>query len=170
MYFVLGKKEKCLIAAAIILVLILVLFCIPRSTKINYSVPGVKVSESGYVMDYIWITMNGKKLDYLLGPSKLRVRFTEANPFNTLQIREHGSTGLFGYISTIKGSDIQYTSYTTYIVMNGEKTFGRIGFSPDLKRWIIYNDDEGFYYLLGDVYNDSTEEMLAYFRAFLSAE
>ena len=170
MYFVLGTKEKRLIAVIVIAVLILVLFFIPRSTRVSYSRSGVKVSKSGTIMGIVWINMEGKYMDYLLAPSRLKIHFSEVDPFNLLLVREQGSTRLFGYTSRIKGSDIQYTNYKTFIITDGERTAGRIGFSPDLDRWIIYNDDEGFYYLIGKDPSDSTHELLAYFHALVYAE
>lgn len=170
MGFILGRKEKLLIAAIVIAVLILILFFIPRSTRVRFSTGGVKVNESGAVIDLVWINMEGKYMDYLLAPSRLKVHFWEVDPLDLLQVRELGSTTLFGYTSRIKGSDIQYTNYKTFIITDSERTAGRIGFSPDLDRWIIYNDDEAFYYLIGTDPGYSTYELLAYFHALIYAE
>lgn len=81
------------------------------------------------------------------------------------------TTGIEGRISAAPENDILYVFYygqqENAPVYDDSLTHFRLGFSPDMNRWIFINDSNRVYYAACISGNYSAQELVEYFRILI---
>lgn len=163
------KIISCIVVG--IAVIAALLWFVPRSTRVDHTLSASKFDHHGDLVRTTEIRISGRKLDYLFQDS--RVEFT-ITPFDGLAWIEpvlYANTNQEGHLSTAPENDILYTFYygfpTNPPVYNDSMTQFRLGFSPDMDRWIIINDSDKVYYVASVSGNYSPQELVEYFRVLI---
>lgn len=157
------KPTIFLIVVAVIFVAVL-LYCVPKYTPIELVLDAVKVDDYGNELGEFQIVMSGAKLDYLFRPSRIDVYI---HPFD-------GMSG-FDYIGNRKGQietfprrEFLYADYSAYIEKTGYVEFLELGFSPDLKQWIIRDIYNKISYVASLDGTFTTKALITYFNGLTS--
>ena len=168
----LRKVQIITLVVASIVIAAALLWFIPRSTRIDYTLTTSKIDRFGKEIGTTEIRIAGRKLDYLFQDS--RVDFTIA-PFDGLVWLKpalHANTNQEGHLETAMENDILYTFYygahENFSSHDG-MTQLRLGFSPDMDRWIIINDSDRFYYVASISGEYSAQELVEYFSILIPA-
>lgn len=167
----LRKVQIITLVVASIVIAAALLWFIPRTTQIDHTLRFSKFDHHGNELGTTEIRIAGRKLDYLFQDS--RVDFTIA-PFDGLVWLKptlHANTNQEGHLNTALENGILFTYYYGCHVNisgydEGMPQF-RLGFSPDMDRWIIINDSDKVYYVASVSGKYSTKELVEYFRILI---
>lgn len=149
------------------------LWFIPHSMRVEHTLRFSKFDHHGKELGTTEIRISGRKLDYLFQDSRVDFTITPFDGLVWIKPAMYGNTGTEGRIATAMENGILYTHYYGCLedasAQGDDMTQFRLGFSPDMDRWIIINDSDRYYYVASISGNDSAQELVEYFRILIPA-
>lgn len=156
-----------------IVIVAALLWFIPRSTRIDYTLTTSKIDRFGKEIGTTEIRIAGRKLDYLFQKSRADFTITPFDGLAWIKPAMYGNTGTEGRIATAIANGILYTHYYGCLEdasgQGDDMTHFTLGFSPNMDRWIIRNDSDKVYYVASVNGMYSTQELVEYFRILIPA-
>lgn len=152
-------KAKIIVVVALFIFATILVCLIPRFTGVDVTLQAVKITNQGEALDTYEIVLRGNRLDYLFGNTALDLSIA---PFDELS----GFTS-HGEVKSLTESEIFYAFFSAVNAATDDVAFLKLGFSPDMDRWILVNDTDQVYYVasVSGVY--TTEELAEYFSRLI---
>ena len=161
---------------ALLFVLNLCLYHIPKCTPTDVSLEVVKLNEYGEPVGTYPITIKGHLKEYLFRSDSLDVDISPFDGFESAEPVLQSNDRIYGAIRTWDRIDWRKTSYSVGKPNDEYFYYFEIFFSPDFKDWMIYsyglsfNDSENmqsiprYYYVGSTEPQTSLEDLKEYFK------
>ena len=152
-----------------VLVLLLVMGCIlylvPWSTPISLTLDAAKLDQNGNVIGTAQITINGKRLDYLIQKNRLVIQIDPFDDWDNFMLSDDADTGKKGVINTFADK----FEYVNLFATSPNPTFCDLYFTRDFNHIALnfLNEEGRCLYVASAESKRTPEEVIEYFRAIV---
>lgn len=155
------KKAMIFVITAIIIIAAILVCVIPRFTGVDATLQATKFNNRGESVGAHDIVLSGNRLDYLFSDTALELSVSAFDILRDFVVETE--------LKTASGGEMFYVLYSAVNTAKDDVDVIRVGFSPDMDRWVFVNDTDQVYYVASVSGDYSAEELVEYFRPLIPA-